>query len=341
MPAFALLDLEDVVQVGDKTRLNASKSFVTKGEHALIALTIKPGNDQTAVSVFDSADSSAQYLDWVFTDNYFDVDSLRNKLYFSVNGTEYTATVASSSYTFTTLAAAIKTAMNAAGLGTVFDVVYSAQTKVMTFSASFKFVLQGFKVGAELLPSINVIEDTDADTSIETGVLEFGVKTVTVVATAVLVTQVSTKTYAIKVISEADDGLFSSDGDLIAEEADILSWVSPGRATFKNVHRAVQNHIIDWCDQQGYTDVNGDKFTKAAFVRKDDIALWARYDALTKIYQGIQNSKDDVFKNKSKTYEALALAARNRMIIRLDVDGDKKVDLGSSPASWSGSVLRR
>lgn len=63
---FPVLETEDIIQIGDKTRLNAIKSFVSKDEGAITAVEIRPedGEDFIAVTGFTSKD---WYLDWVYT----------------------------------------------------------------------------------------------------------------------------------------------------------------------------------------------------------------------------------------------------------------------------------
>lgn len=60
---FPHLDLEPIVQVNDRTRLSALKSFVTNDEQAIDLVMIKPG----ASASFITVDDTDRYLDWSFS----------------------------------------------------------------------------------------------------------------------------------------------------------------------------------------------------------------------------------------------------------------------------------
>jgi hypothetical protein len=66
MAVFPKLEVEDVVQVGDQTRLNASKSFISKGAGEIVKVEIKPGALEDYVDVTGS-DSKDWHLDWVYS----------------------------------------------------------------------------------------------------------------------------------------------------------------------------------------------------------------------------------------------------------------------------------
>jgi hypothetical protein len=60
---FPSLDLEPVIQVGDRTRLSALKSFVTNDEAAIDLVMIQPG----ASASFITVDVTDRYLDYSFS----------------------------------------------------------------------------------------------------------------------------------------------------------------------------------------------------------------------------------------------------------------------------------
>ena len=62
---FPKLKFEDVLQVNDKTRLDASQSYVSKDEVALTSVEIDPGDGSGFISVFDT-----NYLDWYLDFEY-------------------------------------------------------------------------------------------------------------------------------------------------------------------------------------------------------------------------------------------------------------------------------
>lgn len=58
---------ESVVQIGDKTRLDAGKSFVTKGEASITKVEIDPGDGSGYVDVTGTNGPTDWYLDWVYS----------------------------------------------------------------------------------------------------------------------------------------------------------------------------------------------------------------------------------------------------------------------------------
>lgn len=145
----------------------------------------------------------------------------------------------------------------------------------------------------------------------------------------------------VTVVTEAADALFSTDQALASHEPDILKWVKAGRNTFKDVHRAAQTEILDWLDEKGYVDTNGNKLTKAAIVDTTEVRQWAKFMALRMIFEGIQNAEDDVFQKKADAYGAKEASHRNRAILRLDEDGDGAVDESEGAHISTGNIFKR
>lgn len=232
---FPNLILEDVVQVDDKTRLDASKVFVSKDEAAITAVEIEPETGAGFVSVFGSGQSKDWFLDWQYA---------------------------------------------------------TAGTK----TATCRVTTDGSPV---------------------------------------------TKTFTLEVLSVADDNLFSTDQDIVALEHDIMKWVPAGRASFKNMHRKAQRLILAWLDENGHTDTSGNRLTKEAIVDKEEVRNWSAALTLQLIYQTMSNAIDDVFMQKSKTYESLAITHRKRLILRLDLTGDGEIDTSEGIRVKSVSLVRR
>jgi hypothetical protein len=150
-----------------------------------------------------------------------------------------------------------------------------------------------------------------------------------------------TSTSTLEVVDATDDALFSSDSDLVALEHDILKWVPAGRNTFKNYHRKSQALIMAWLDESGYTDISGDRLTKEAFVDKEEITYYSAALTLSLIFSSISNDVEDVFMQKAKQYDSMALAHRSRLILRLDTDGDGNIDSNEGVSIKTLSMVRR
>ena len=66
MAIFGILELEPVVQVDDKTRLKADKSFVSKDEAAISLIEIEPEAGDGFIDITGSS-SRDWYLDWSYS----------------------------------------------------------------------------------------------------------------------------------------------------------------------------------------------------------------------------------------------------------------------------------
>lgn len=67
MAIFPIVETESTIQVGDKVRIDASKSFVSKDEDAIFSVEIMPEAGGDWISVFVANNSSAWFLDWVYS----------------------------------------------------------------------------------------------------------------------------------------------------------------------------------------------------------------------------------------------------------------------------------
>lgn len=67
MAIFPIIETESIIQVGDKVRIDASKSFVSKGEGAIFNVEILPETSGAWVSVFVANTPSAWFLDWAYS----------------------------------------------------------------------------------------------------------------------------------------------------------------------------------------------------------------------------------------------------------------------------------
>lgn len=150
-----------------------------------------------------------------------------------------------------------------------------------------------------------------------------------------------TKSKTITVVDEATDALFSSDAELVGHEPDILKYVRAGRSTFLDVHRAAQDRILGWLDEHKIWDTDGERLTKEAVVKVDEVNDWSKFLTLQLIFEGLSNDTDDIFSEKSKRYARLVEEARNRSVIRLDRNGDAAADINEAVEMRSARLVRR
>lgn len=166
-----------------------------------------------------------------------------------------------------------------------------------------------------------------------------GTKTVTIRVTNSGGSNTYVKT--IEAISVADDKLFSNDGQLVANEPDVLNFVQAGRSSFLNVHRTAQTRILAWLDENKIYDINGDRLTKENVIDKEEVTEWSKFLTLKIIFEGLSNNVGDIFHEKSLGYEKLANASRNRGAIRLDLNNDGVITKGENSDLRSVLLVRR
>jgi hypothetical protein len=83
---------------------------------------------------------------------------------------------------------------------------------------------------------------------------------------------------------------------------------------------------MEFFNEIGKTDINGDKLTKAAIVNVDEVRQWSAYYVLWLIYSDLSNAVDDVFAEQAKLFQTQMLDKRKRAFVRLDIDGDAVID---------------
>lgn len=67
MAIFPIIETESVIQVGDKLRIDASKSFISKDEDPIYEVEIMPEAGGDWISVYVANNSSAWFLDWAYS----------------------------------------------------------------------------------------------------------------------------------------------------------------------------------------------------------------------------------------------------------------------------------
>lgn len=344
MALFPHLEVEKRLQVNDKTRLSGTKSFVSTGSAAIDAVTVKPGADESAISVFN-ASSSNWFLDWEFIDFEGDFDSTNNKIDFKESGSELTATISAGTYTLSTLATQVQTQLNSAGSNT-YTVTVDKDER-MTIAADGNFSLlpnEGSNRDSSALPILGFSNKpgfTDEkyanSTSLKGEVIRWLPRAITLEIDN-STTPVSDTKY-IQVFSESGDSLFSSDFDLVTKKQDILSWVKAGRNSFLNFHRQAQEEIIDWFRGEGSVNIDGDPLEVKNLVHPTDLNQWSTYLTLRLIFDDLSNDVDDIFDREARGFESREMRLRDR-IMRIDIDNDGKSDIGENIQVRSAKLIR-
>lgn len=213
---FPTLELEQTLQVDDRTRLSAEKSYITPDENAITLIEIEPEAGSGFIDV-----TSSRYLDWQY----------------STDGSK------------------------------------SVTVRVTTDGSPVTF--------SRTLP----------------------------------------------VLSVADDRLFSSDSELLPYEPNLLEWVREGRNSFLDVHRAAQDRILSWLDENRIWDEQGNRLTKEDITDLEEVNDWSKFMTLRLIFEGLSNAVDDIFHEKALRYMEMESKARNRAALRLDRDNDGETDV--------------
>lgn len=345
MALFPNLDIEEKIQINDKTRLSGIRSFVTKGADAITTMTIKPGADGSAISAFDSKESN-RFLDWQFDTFNLDVDAINNKLDFKEGSTVYAATISSGTYTLSTLCAEVKTQMESVG---AYTYTVTVSDNKITIASTGQFSLlpsTGSNYLTSILPTMGFSpnagsgDDDYANITTKTGKKVRHLTKSIEITIGDGTTTASTKEY-IELYSVDGDALFSSDGDLKGHKEDILNYLRPGRNSFLNLHRRAQDLIIAALDREGFIDVYGNKFSIDAFVDLEEFRQWSTFMTLRLIFEDRSNAIDDVFDRWAKDYGAYEAQAKSRAILRIDIDGDGKVESGEGLQLRSGRIVRQ
>jgi len=128
------------------------------------------------------------------------------------------------------------------------------------------------------------------------------------------------------VLSAADDRLFSTDSELLPYEPNLLDWVREGRNSFLDVHRAAQDRILSWLDENRIWDNEGNRLTKEDITDLEEVNDWSKFMTLRLIFEGLSNAVDDIFNDKALRYMDMETKARNRAAFRLDRDNDGSTD---------------
>lgn len=347
MAIFSHLNLEESIQVNDRTRFDASKSFVSQSSSAITTLTVTPGSDGSPISVFSSTVSS-RVLDWEFDTFNHDIDATNNKLDFEeTSGVELTATLSTATYTIAGLVAEIATQLDATGALT-YTVTASTDDKITIVStAAFNLLPDtGTNKATSAWGDMGFVVKLSENQNVFGGKTTYTGKRIRSLTKKVSVITgdgvgTTTDDFYIKLFSQDGDMLFSEDSQLLTHESKIFKYLAKGKNTFINTHRLAQETIVKWLDEQGYTNVFADPFTVDDLFRVEEFQRWSKFLTLKLIFEGLVNKSDDIFDAKTKKYFSMEQGARARAVMRVDIDRDGEIDTFEDIESRTGRFFRR
>lgn len=343
------IQFPDKAQIGEKVRFDGSKSYVTKGSNPITTMTVATFEGASTISIFD-ADVDERYLDYTYYNSVFFttdiVAGINDKIDFNEGGAQLTATVAAgAAKSLSTLASDIKTAMDSAGANT-YTVSYDDFNKI-TISADGNFELMtgtGTNQADSLLPQIGFPfrydgKDEAFGNTITGNRTEYVLKEIELTIGDGASTATMQK--YLMLYDKDGDALFSDDSMLRASEPDILKWTPDGYNSWNYVHRESQELIIAWLDEKGMVNSDGKKFVKADIVDIEEFRQWSKFMTLRIIFEGLSNAVDDIFAQKAIKYGSLESQHKNRALIRIDIDGDGKIDNSEHVRIHSVDLFRR
>lgn len=168
-----------------------------------------------------------------------------------------------------------------------------------------------------------------------------GTKTISLKVTIGL--DVVTVTKQVTVLTATQDNLFSDDNLLKEVQEDVFRLLPDGRSSFKYKHRAAQNFILDWLWNNGYYKAIGagaEPFTKADIIDKEFISDWATYVVLRMLYESNQSQGGDIFRQKAGDFMNKEERAREKFLLKLDVDGDGELSVNEGEQITSRRLVR-
>lgn len=130
------------------------------------------------------------------------------------------------------------------------------------------------------------------------------------------------RAYDINVLSEVTDALFSTDAMLFPYEPQLYDYLPRGKSSYIYAHRAAQDKVLTFLDEQRIWKDSGERFTKFDIVDKEEFKRWSIFQTLLIIFESVQVSSGDIFQEKRLEYESEMKEARSRAGLRLDTDGD-------------------
>ena len=149
----------------------------------------------------------------------------------------------------------------------------------------------------------------------------------------------SAKDFTIEVVSQAEEKLFNSDEDILSYEPGMYPYLPDGKADFKWLARIAQTAILAKLDEMGIHDSNGGKLTIDDVTDITEFHRWSTFMSLRILMEGLSNQVGDIWHEKYLRYSEMEEDAKNRAIIRMDLDNDGTAD--DKIRNMSGGIFRK
>lgn len=132
--------------------------------------------------------------------------------------------------------------------------------------------------------------------------------------------------FAISVISEVDDNLYSSDEEIFSLESELKRYIPQGKNSYKNIHREAQSRILNYLDRKRIWNKDGGPYTKDQLNLTGELSKWSLYECLYIIYTDLFISVGDKFAEKINQYRDLRNTERDRGSLRVDSDNSGTIE---------------
>lgn len=150
-----------------------------------------------------------------------------------------------------------------------------------------------------------------------------------------------TQSTTINVVTAVQDGLWSNDQDLIANEYDILKWLPAGKSSWNHLHRKSQEFILDWLNSIRVWKNDGSKLTKSDLPDTEDLRQLSKYWTLETIFGQLSNRTDDIFNQKMIQYREMRVGKQNTNWLAIDQDGNGEVEQVEKKDLRTTRLIRR
>lgn len=155
-----------------------------------------------------------------------------------------------------------------------------------------------------------------------------------------------TKDFSIKVLTEEEDNLQSTDAMLYSYESELIKYLPEGRNSWKYLHRKALEEIIDYLYRNAIYRYNEETGLRDLKIEKEDLIgdkleKWSTFETMILIFQDIKSSNIDFFNEKIEDYTALRNDARKVYKIDIDSNRDGVVDEEDVPTSTRQHFLSR